>query len=73
MTVTASVLRKNIYRLLDEVLETGKSLDIQRKKGLLKVVVEQPPSKLARLKKHNCIQGDPEALVHSDWSGEWKP
>ena len=73
MTVTASVLRKNIYRLLDEVLETGRPLAVQRKKGTLKVVAEKPPTKLARLKKHNCIQGDPEDLVHSDWSGEWNP
>ena len=73
MTVTASVLRKNIYQLLDEVLETGKPLDVQRKKGTLKIVPEQPSAKLARLKKRNCIQGDPEELVHSDWSGEWNP
>ena len=73
MTVTASVLRKNIYQLLDEVLETGKPLDVQRKNGTLKIVPEQPPAKLARLKKRNCISGDPEELVHSDWSGEWNP
>ena len=73
MTVTASVLRKNIYHLLDEVLETGKPIDVKRKNGMVKIVAEQPEAKLARLKKHDCIQGDPEELVHSDWSGEWNP
>lgn len=73
MTVTASVLRKDIYHLLDQVLETGKPLAVQRKSGTLKIVADQPPTKMARLKKHDCIQGDPEELVHLDWSGEWKP
>lgn len=73
MKVTATVLRKDLYRLLDQVLETGQSLAVQRKTGTLKIVIDQPASKMARLKKHNCIQGDPEELVHSDWSEEWKP
>jgi len=73
MTVTASVLRKDIYHLLDQVLETGKPLEVKRKSGTVKIVAEQHMAKLARLKKHACIQGDPEELVHSDWSGEWNP
>ncbi len=73
MTVTASVLRKNIYQLLDKVLATGKPLEVKRKSGTVKIIAEHTPSKMERLKKHSCIQGDPEALVHSDWSGEWKP
>ena len=73
MTVTASVLRKDIYHLLDQVLETGKPLEVTRKKGTVKIVAEQPTSKMELLKKHDCIPGDPEELVHSDWSGEWNP
>lgn len=73
MTVTASVLRKDIYHLLDHVLETGQPLEVQRKTGVVMIVAGQPTTKLARLKQHRCIQGDPEDLVHSDWSGEWKP
>jgi hypothetical protein len=73
MTVTASVLRKNIYHMLDKVLATGKPLEVKRKQGVVKIIAEQTSSKLERLKKHSCIQGDPEELVHSDWSGEWQP
>lgn len=73
MTVTASALRKDIYHLLDEVVETGKALEVQRKNGTVKIVAEQSAPKMARLKKHDCIKGDPEDLVHSDWSGEWQP
>ena len=73
MTITASVLRKDIYHLLDEVLATGKSLEVTRKKGTVKIIAEPSVSKMARLKKHECVKGDPEDLVHSDWSGEWQP
>ena len=73
MTVTASVLRKDIYHLLDQVLETGTPIEVKRKSGMVKIVAEQSSSKLERLKKHDCITGDPEDLVHSDWSGEWNP
>lgn len=70
--VNASHLRKDIYHLLDEVLLNGKPLEIERKGQLLKVVpVFEHGCKLARLVPHDCIVGDPEELVHQDWSGEW--
>lgn len=73
MTVTASELRQNIYRLLDEVVETGTPLEIKRGGHTLRVVPEETPSKLARLTPHpGTIVGDPEDLVHMDWSGEWQ-
>ena len=72
MPVNASTLRENIYRLLDQVLETGQPLEIERKGRLLRVVPVSEPSKLARLVKHDCLRGDPEAVVHLDWSGEWR-
>jgi len=72
MQVKASNLRKNIYRLLDLVLETGEPLEIERNGRFLKVVPElRKGSKLSRLVRHDCISGDPEEIVHLDWSGEW--
>ena len=73
MTVTVSGLRQNIYRLLDQVVATGQPLAVKRGDNLLKIVVEKPASKLAKLSRHNCIRGNPEDLVHLDWSREWKP
>ena len=73
MSVTVSGLRQNIYRLLDQVIETGQPLSIKRGNRLLKIVAEKPASKLARLSRHACIRGNPEDLVHLDWSKEWKP
>ncbi|MEI7901708.1 MAG: type II toxin-antitoxin system Phd/YefM family antitoxin [bacterium] len=73
MTVTVSGLRQNIYRLLDHVIETGQPLEVRRGDCLLKIVAKKPASKLAMLKPHKCIRGNPEDLVHLDWSREWKP
>lgn len=71
MNVTASELRQNIYKLLDKVLETGIPIEIKRKGRILKIVSEEPKSKLDKLKKRDIIAGDPEELVHIDWSEEW--
>jgi len=73
MTVTATELRKNIYKLLDEVLETGQPLEIERKGKKLKIMPEKPKSKLDNLKKRDVMTEDPEYYVHLDWSKEWKP
>jgi hypothetical protein len=69
-------LRENVYRILDEVLETGVPVDIQRKGQTLKIVrVEEAQSSwLDRLpERPEVIEGDPEDLVHIDWSKGWRP
>ena len=71
MKVTASQLRQDIYSILDEALDTGVPVEILRKGRVLKIVPEQKPSKLARLKKRSCVTGDLESIVHMDWSKEW--
>lgn len=76
MALTASKLRENIYKILDQVLETGVPVEIVRGRRRLKIVPadEAGPGKLARLKRRpNALVGDPEELVHLDWSTEWKP
>jgi prevent-host-death family protein len=72
MAVTASELRQNIYRLLDEVLATGKPLEIERKGRRLRIVPAEPHSRLERIRPHRgAIVGDPDELVHLDWSQAW--
>lgn len=73
MAVTTTELRKNIYKLLDQVLESGEPLEIVRKSKKLKTVPEKPKSKLDNLKKRKTINGNPEDIVSIDWSKEWKP
>jgi hypothetical protein len=71
MRVTASKLRENVYRILDEAIETGQPVEIVRKGVVLRIVVEKPPSKLAGLKKRNAFVGDPDDVIGMDWSREW--
>jgi antitoxin (DNA-binding transcriptional repressor) of toxin-antitoxin stability system len=74
VAVTASELRQNVYRLLDEVLRSGEPLEIERGGRRLRIVPVEAPSKFARLTPHpHTIVGDPEDLVHLDWSGDWQP
>ncbi|MBU0729229.1 MAG: type II toxin-antitoxin system Phd/YefM family antitoxin [Proteobacteria bacterium] len=72
MPLTASALRGNIYKLLDQVLESGQPLTIERKGKLLQIVSTGKISKLKKLVKHSCLKGDPESIVHLDWSEEWR-
>ena len=72
MIVNASNLKENTYQLLDDVLNTGKPLDIERNGRRLKIVsCCDDADRLARLVKHDCIVGDAEDLIHNDWSKEW--
>lgn len=69
----ASALRENIYRILDQVAETGVPVEIERQGKILKIVLEEPPSKLDNLRPRPYLLDDPEDLVHLDWSAEWRP
>jgi len=73
MKVTASKLRENVYRILDQVLESGTPVEIKRKGRTLKIVSEKPGKKTSRLISRHIIHGNPQDLVHQDWSKEWKP
>jgi prevent-host-death family protein len=78
MRMTATELRNKLYTVLDQVVETGEPVEILRKGRTLRITVQEekprtfdeslivPPAKKA-------IIGDPDDLVHIDWSSEWKP
>jgi prevent-host-death family protein len=65
--ITASKLRENIYRILDEAVETGAPVEVVRKGVILRIVPETKSSKLSRLKKRLDFVGDSGDLVQSDW------
>jgi hypothetical protein len=71
MRITASALRQDIYRILDQVIETGEVVEIERKGKVLRILPPQPRRRLDLLPKRDAIVGDPEDLVHIDWSAEW--
>jgi len=72
VTITPSALRRDLYRLLDQVLESGQALEVECKGELLQIVPKKRPSKMSRLVRHPCLTGDPESIVHLDWSQEWR-
>lgn len=72
MSMTVSKLREDIYRILDEVLETGQPVEIARKGRKLRIVPVPGESKLKNLERHDCLNGPAEDIVHMDWSDEWE-
>ena len=71
MRITASKLRENIYRILDEAISTGIPVEVVRKGTVVRIVPEKRPLKLGRLKKRTGFQGDPDDIIRMDWSREW--
>jgi hypothetical protein len=74
MIMTASELREDVYRVLDHVLATGEAVEIERNGRRLRIVADDPPRRLGRLVARPwVIVGDPNDLVHVDWSDERTP
>ena len=72
MSITPSALRQNVYRILDEVIETGAPVEIIRKRTIVRLVPDTKPSKLSRLKKRSGVfVGDTDDIIGMDWSKEW--
>lgn len=71
MPITASKLRENVYRILDEAIETGVPVEVVRKGTVVKIVPPKRVSKLAKLKKRTGFVGDVEDIIGMDWSKEW--
>ena len=70
--LTPSALRQNIYKIFDQVAKTGEPIFIERNGVTIKIsVTPVKKSKLANLKKRKIFVGDPEDIVHIDWSEEW--
>jgi hypothetical protein len=64
-------LRSQLFKVVDELIRTGIPVEIERKGHKLKIVLDKKKSKLENLKTHDCIVGDPDALVHVKVA-EWR-
>ena len=74
MRLTASKLRQEVYKILDEIIRTGKPAEIERNGNLLKIVsVSKRYSKLSKLKPRKLSNEDSDNFEHIDWTQEWKP
>lgn len=71
-TYSLTALRKQLYKVVDHVLESGIPVEIERKgQKLLLIPAQKPVSKLANLKRRKGIVGDPDDLVQlrvSEWN-----
>jgi len=70
MKITATSFRKNLYALLDRVIETGNPIDIERKGKIIRILAIEPKSKLSNLKKRNVINCNPEDIISINWLNE---
>ncbi len=61
--LTLTALRQQLFKIVDRVIETGIPVEIERHGHRLKIVLDDPPSRLANLRPHSSIVGDPEDLV----------
>jgi len=70
--ITLTKMRADLYRIVDEVLETGIPVEIERRGRVVRLMPDKPKSKLDKLvKQPGTILGDPDEIVHMDWSDEW--
>ena len=67
-------IQKDILKLLDKVVKTGVPLEIERKGKRLLISPAKKHRDLDRLENHpDFVVGNPDDLIHIDWSSEWEP
>jgi len=74
MTITE--LRKNIYAVVEEIVRTGKTVEVQAKGRTVLLSPGRRGGKLERLRaacRRHAIKGRPEDLIHLEWDKEWQP
>ncbi|HJN53005.1 MAG: hypothetical protein QGI68_07445 [Pseudomonadales bacterium] len=70
MPMSLTSLRAQLFKVVDRVIATGVPVEIERNGHKVKIVLDEQPHRLAKLKKRDCIKGDPEDLVDLH-VGEW--
>ena len=68
MTISATELRANLYKLLDLVAKKGETIEIVHGGKVLKIVLKSPRNKMKNLvERPECLKGDPDEIIHMDW------
>ena len=80
MKVTSTEFRKNMFQLVERVLQ-GELVEIVHKGRLVRLVPEVQPSKMSRLVQRDTINGTPEDLelaqqelddeMRTAWTRKW--
>lgn len=68
--ISLTALRTQLFKIADQVIQTGIPIEIDRNGHILKLVLDKKKSKLANLKKRDCINGNPDELINIEAS-EW--
>ena len=67
-TFSLTSIRRQIYKVFDQVIETGKPVYVKRKGRIIKIDLDKPVSRTERLfsqkVRKDVINGDPESLVN---------
>jgi hypothetical protein len=72
--LNASRLRADVYRVLDEVIETGRPIEVERRGHVIKLVLVPATKKLdALVERPGFIRGEPRDLAEVGWADSWKP
>jgi len=77
MAVTATVLRKELFKVLDSVIQ-GEPASVIYKGTEVRLEAVGSGSKLARLVKRDTLLVDPDSIIGSDpelmreWEAEWE-
>ena len=72
-TIPLKYFLSNTEVLLKKIVENNTSIEVQFDKKTIIIALSKHENKLKQLKCHEgCIVGDPEDIVHIDWSGEWR-
>jgi len=70
-SVTPTELRGNLYNLLDEILNTGIPLEIDRRGKRLRIVPVEEVDKLQNLvRRPETILRNPDELIDLNWEQE---
>ncbi|MCH9699144.1 MAG: type II toxin-antitoxin system Phd/YefM family antitoxin [Gammaproteobacteria bacterium] len=71
MTISLTALRQKLFSVVDQVIETGIPVEINRNGHIVKIVLADKKSKLDNLVAHDCIVGDTDDLIEpppQEWS-----
>ncbi len=78
MTITATKLRADLYRVIDNVIKNGVSVEVELRGKKVRIVPAEPRDKLAALvKRPGVIVGDPGRLPQiktfdeKKWRKKW--
>lgn len=71
-SISLTELRGKLYQLIDQTIETGIPIEIERKGHILKISLENAPAKMDRLiRRPETIVNKNDDLIYADWMKNW--